>query len=105
MHLKCKIEESFTPSEVSSLSRGVHSAHRVDFGSRLLGRFKIGLFVHIDSYIILNSYECQVKTGLVIRSGKLRVIEFILNTYISENELSNGLISTNHLCSDFSVVV
>ena len=35
------------------ICRGVHSGHRIDFGSRVSGRFKIGFFVYIDFYMIL----------------------------------------------------
>ena len=37
-------------------ARGVHSGHRVDFRSHVSGRFKIESCVHIDYYIILNSF-------------------------------------------------
>ena len=42
---------------------------RVNFGSGVSGRFKIGSCEHIGFYIFLHSFWSQVKSGLITRSG------------------------------------
>ena len=51
--------------------RSVHSGHRVDFGSGVSNRFKIGSCVHIGFHIILNSFWNGVKDELCYKVGWL----------------------------------
>ena len=48
--LLISLEDSITTN------KGVYLGYRVDFGLRISGRFKIGSYICIDFYIILNSF-------------------------------------------------
>lgn len=52
----------------------------MDFGSHVLGRLKIGSYVHIDFRIMLNLFCNLVKSGSVTRLGQYRVIKSVLET-------------------------
>ena len=69
-------------------NRGVHSGHRVDFGSGVSGRFKIEFCVHISFYIIVTPFLSWVKSSSIIRSGEYEVNESVLNTFSWELKIS-----------------
>jgi hypothetical protein len=70
--------------------RGVHSGHRVDFKSGISGRFKIGFYVHIGFYIIVDPFLSRVKSDSVIKSGVYRVFRSVLNN--SKQRVQNQLV-------------
>ena len=54
--------------------RGVHSSHRVNLRLGVSCWFKFGSCVHINFYIILNSFRSRIKSDSVSRLDKYRVI-------------------------------
>ena len=54
--------------------------YRINFKLSVFDQFKIESYIHVDFYIILNSFKGWVKLDLVLKSDKYRVIESVLNT-------------------------
>ena len=71
--------------------RGFHSSLWVNFGLGVSCQFKIGFYVYISFYLIVNPFLSRVKSGSISESGGYRIIGSVLKSFNDNPKLITNI--------------